>query len=113
MKAQRSSGRCNMLISVTGLLVLALWFAPLVVRAEEPAAALLGTLEAEGVHSVRPTTAARVTVMDPTVFTDLSPVTVTEDAIRLPEDLRLDKGVATRVTEPNSFDEARVSQRSR
>ncbi len=104
MKVRKYSGRCNILISLTGLAVLVMWLAPTLVSAEEAGQqALLGSLESESVHSVAPTILAAEAALDSNIFTAISPITTTEGAVRLPDDQRLDKLLSTTAPQTNGY----------
>ena len=82
---RESIGRCNILISVTGLLTIAMWALPLL--AAPVAVDVEAALDvAEGGWSDIVADAERSLPLDEQIFTEISPIVATEDGVRLPED---------------------------
>lgn len=79
MKVREFTGRCSYLAKGVGLLVLALWAVPGVAS------------EAEAAYDVEWSDDDEAWQLDPAIFTELSPITTADVAVKLPEDQQVDE----------------------
>jgi len=83
MMGHGSSGRCNIVVSIAGLLVVLLWVLPALAQ---DAPMLVIPPEAEAAYQVERERPAAAERMNTAVFTEISPFTAPDRAVRLPED---------------------------